>query len=265
MAAQHEGGDVLHRDVEFLGEEVAEARAVQNAGHAADHVVRQARELAQRPDHRVERVGDADDEGVRRVVADALAHGFHDLEVDAQKVVAAHARLARHTGGDDADIRARDVGVIVRALELGVEPSTGRIRRCRAPCPAACPRRCRRGSRRPVPSARRDGRACRRSAPRRSVRSWVWPWVLSMTASRSPQSDCAAADCGTHRVAARMGRAARRVFIVMSAPFLLLRHRGGHRHVRTAGGTRAAQSRVRLGVHGSAREHADPTTLHEIG
>jgi hypothetical protein len=104
MAAQNEGGDVLHRHVEFLGEEVAEARAVEHAGHAADLVVRQARELAQRPDHRVERVGDADDEGVRRVVADAFAHGFHDLEVDAQKVVAAHARLARDAGGDDADI-----------------------------------------------------------------------------------------------------------------------------------------------------------------
>jgi hypothetical protein len=164
MAAQHEGGDVLHRHVEFLGEEVAEARAVEHAGHAADLVVRQARELAQRPDHRVERVGDADDEGVRRVVADAFAHLLHDLEVDAQKVVAAHARLARHAGGDDAHIRARDVGVVVGALQLGVEPRRARIRRCRAPCPAACLRRCRTGRRRPVPSGRRDGRACRRSA-----------------------------------------------------------------------------------------------------
>jgi hypothetical protein len=100
---------------------MAEPRAVQHAGHAADHVMRQARELAQRPDHGVERVGDADDEGVRRVVADALAHGFHDLEVDAQKVVAAHPRLARDTGGDDAHIRAGDVGVVVGALQLGVE------------------------------------------------------------------------------------------------------------------------------------------------
>ena len=51
--------------LELLGEEVAEARAVEHAGHADDHVVRQAGEFAQRPDHRVERVGDADDEGVR--------------------------------------------------------------------------------------------------------------------------------------------------------------------------------------------------------
>ena len=65
MAAEHEGGDVLDRDAELLGEEVAEAGAVEHAGHADDLVVRQAGEFAQRPDHRVERVGDADDEGVR--------------------------------------------------------------------------------------------------------------------------------------------------------------------------------------------------------
>ncbi len=52
---------------------------------------------------------------------DAFADRFHDLEVDAQKVVARHAGLARHTGGDDADIGARDVLVGVGALEDPVE------------------------------------------------------------------------------------------------------------------------------------------------
>ena len=81
----------------------------------------QAGEFAQRPDHRVERVGDADDEGVRRVGGDALADRFHDLEVDAEQVVAAHARFARDAGGDDADVGAGDVGVIVGAFEDSVE------------------------------------------------------------------------------------------------------------------------------------------------
>src|SRR3546814_1754189 len=35
MAAKHEGGDVLDRDVELLGEEVAEARGIEHAGHAS--------------------------------------------------------------------------------------------------------------------------------------------------------------------------------------------------------------------------------------
>ena len=103
-----------------------EARAVEHAGHAADLLRRQAREFLQGPDHRVERVGDADDEGVGRIGGDAFAHGLHDLEVDAQKVVAAHARLARHAGGDDADIRAGDIGVgSCVPLSAGVEPFGG--------------------------------------------------------------------------------------------------------------------------------------------
>ena len=103
-------------------------------------LLRQAGELLQRPDHGVERVGDADDEGVRRVLLDAGADLLHDLQVDAEKVVAAHARLARHAGGDDADVGALDAGVVVGAGERGVEAfDRRRTARGRAPCPAGTP------------------------------------------------------------------------------------------------------------------------------
>jgi hypothetical protein len=59
------------------------------------------------------------------VVADTFTHGFHDFEVDAQKVIAAHARLAWHTGGHDANIRTRDIGVILSAFQSRVEPFGG--------------------------------------------------------------------------------------------------------------------------------------------
>ncbi len=121
MAAEHEGRDVLHRDVELLRQEVAEARRIEHAGHADDLVGGQARELLQRPDHGVERVGDADHEGVGAMRLDALAHRLHDLEVDAEQVVAAHAGLARHAGRDDHDVGAGDVGVVLRAGVGGVE------------------------------------------------------------------------------------------------------------------------------------------------
>ncbi|MCY1232804.1 hypothetical protein D9M72_453190 [compost metagenome] len=121
MAAENEGGDVLDRNVEFLGQEQAEARAVENAGHADDLVLRQARELLQRPDHGVERVSDADDEGVRSVLFDAGADLFHDLEVDAEQIVAAHAGLAGNAGGDDADIGAFDGGVVAGTRQVRVE------------------------------------------------------------------------------------------------------------------------------------------------
>ena len=106
---------------------MAEARRIQHAGHADDLLDRQARELLQRPDHGVQRVGDADDEGVRGILLDAFADRLHHLEVDAQQVVAAHPRLARDTGGDDADIGTGDVGVVVGALQRGVE-ALGRTR-----------------------------------------------------------------------------------------------------------------------------------------
>ena len=122
MAAEHEGGDVLDRDLELLGQEIAEARTVEHAGHADDMALRQAGKLLQRPDHGVERVGDADDEGLRRVLLEAGADLFHDLEIDAEQVVAAHARLARHAGGDDADVGALDAGIVVDAGQPGVEP-----------------------------------------------------------------------------------------------------------------------------------------------
>jgi hypothetical protein len=32
---------------------------------------------------------------------DALTDRFHDLQIDAEKIVTAHTGLARHTGGDD--------------------------------------------------------------------------------------------------------------------------------------------------------------------
>jgi hypothetical protein len=114
VAAEHEGGDVFHRDVEFVGEEIAEARGVQHARHADHLLVRHARGLLQRPHHGVERVGDADDEGIGGILLDAGADLLHHLEVDAQQIVAAHAGLARHAGGDDADL-----GVVERLIGIG--------------------------------------------------------------------------------------------------------------------------------------------------
>ncbi len=115
MAAQHECRDVFNRNVEFFREEITEAGAVENASHADNLVRRKAGELLQRPDHGVQRVGDADDESFRSIFLDARANLFHHLEVDAQKVVAAHARLARHACGHDDNVCAFDCCVVVGA------------------------------------------------------------------------------------------------------------------------------------------------------
>ncbi len=56
-----------------------------------------------------------------RVGLDAGADRLHHLEIDAEQVVAAHAGLARHAGGDDDHVGAGDRCVGARAGELGVE------------------------------------------------------------------------------------------------------------------------------------------------
>ena len=56
-----------------------------------------------------------------RVFLDAGADLLHHLDVDADEVIAAHAGLARHARRHDAHVRALDVGVGVRALEVAVE------------------------------------------------------------------------------------------------------------------------------------------------
>jgi hypothetical protein len=84
-------------------------------------LMRQAAIAAQRPHHDVERIGDADDEGVGCIFADPGADLAHHLQIDFQQVVAAHAGLARHPGGHDHHVGAGDRLVLVGAGEAGIE------------------------------------------------------------------------------------------------------------------------------------------------
>ena len=47
---------------------------------------------------------------------DARANRFHHLQIDTQKIIAAHAGLPRHAGGDNHDIRTRNRLIARRAL-----------------------------------------------------------------------------------------------------------------------------------------------------
>ena len=60
------------------------------------------------------------------ILLDACANRTHDLEVDAEQIVAAHAGLARHTGSDDDDISACNVGVGIGPGQFGVKTIDGR-------------------------------------------------------------------------------------------------------------------------------------------
>ena len=66
VAAEHEGVDVLDRHAHLLRDERPEARGVEDAGHAQDALAREARGLHRDVAHRVERVGDDDQDRVGR-------------------------------------------------------------------------------------------------------------------------------------------------------------------------------------------------------
>ena len=115
VAAHDDAGHVLHRDVEFLRDEGAEAGAIQHAGHADDAVLAELGDPEGGLRHGVERIGDDDDDAVGRVLGNLLGGGPDDFVVGHQQIVAAHAGLAGKPGGDDGDIGIRGGLVIVRA------------------------------------------------------------------------------------------------------------------------------------------------------
>src|SRR5258708_7823226 len=120
MPAENEGVDVLDTDFEFLGDKSAEAGGVQYAGHPDDALAREAAHLVGGLCHGVERIRDDDEDAVRRVVHDLADYVVHDFVVGIQKIIAAHAGLARDSRGDDDDVGVGGVGVIIRTDDVGI-------------------------------------------------------------------------------------------------------------------------------------------------
>ena len=122
MPAQNKGVHVFDAAIKFPSEEGRKACAVENARHADDFVVRQAGKFAQRPNHRVQWIGNADHEGLGAIVLNAFANRLHHLQIDTEQIIAAHPRLARNASGHDYNVSASDIGIIVRAGDFGVKP-----------------------------------------------------------------------------------------------------------------------------------------------
>ena len=144
VPAEDERVDVLDRHVELLGDERAHARRVEHAGHADDALAGKPAQLVDGLRHRVERIGDDDDDAVGRVLHDVGRDVLHDLVVDLQEIVAAHARLARHARRDDDDVRVGAQRVVAAADERACPTlRSGHACRMSSATPAAFCRRCR--------------------------------------------------------------------------------------------------------------------------
>ncbi len=75
--------------------------------------------------HGVERVGDDDDDGVRRVLGRLRDAALDDLVVLHQQIVAAHAGLPREAGGLHDDVGVGGVFVAVGADDFDVDALDG--------------------------------------------------------------------------------------------------------------------------------------------
>jgi hypothetical protein len=115
VPTEHERVRVGHRYAELLGDERAEAGRIQHARHPQHALARKARGTHRDVAHRVERVGDDDQDRVRRLLRGLLDDGLDDASVLGEQIVAAHARLARQPGGHDDDVRIGGRGVVVRS------------------------------------------------------------------------------------------------------------------------------------------------------
>src|SRR5580698_10468374 len=120
MSTENEGVDVFNTDFKFVGDESAEARGVEHSGHADDALAGKFAELVGGLRHRVERVGDDDEDTVWRVLDNFADHAAHYFVVGVEKVVAAHTGLAWNSGGDDYNVGVGGVAVVVGAGDVGV-------------------------------------------------------------------------------------------------------------------------------------------------
>src|SRR5579862_2421938 len=130
VTAEDEGVDVFDGDTDFLSDEGAHARRVEDAGHADDAIFREAGVFVGDLGHGIERIGDQDKNGVRREFADGGDDAFDDVGICFEEIVAGHAGFAREAGGDDDDVAILGGGIITGgggdAEGVGVAGGDGR-------------------------------------------------------------------------------------------------------------------------------------------
>src|SRR5215208_6423229 len=120
VTSEDEREDVAHGDAELVGDERAVAGRVEDSGHADHPLAGEATRLHRHVAHRVERVGDDDEDRLRRVPDDLLGNAPHDVLVRLEQVVAAHPRFAGAAARYDDHVRARSLLVIIGACYVGV-------------------------------------------------------------------------------------------------------------------------------------------------
>ena len=104
MPAENERVNVFDANFAFHGNEGAHASGVEYACHAKNALLGEAAHLERGLGHGVERIGDHDNDAIRRMFDDLFNDGFDDVVVGFKEIIAAHAGLARESGGDHNNV-----------------------------------------------------------------------------------------------------------------------------------------------------------------
>ena len=115
MTAHHIAVDIFHADTGLQGHERPHAGRIQDARLPDNALARQLADLHGQVCHRIQRVGQNDEDGLRRILEGVRGCITDDLGVDGQQVFAAHTRLARHARRDDDDIGTLGGSIIIAA------------------------------------------------------------------------------------------------------------------------------------------------------
>ena len=113
MATEHYGGDAFYRNIQFLGDEGAEAGGIEDAGHADDAVFREFGDHQGDLCHGVERVRYHYNDGVGGDGYGFFGGSAYDFVILQEKIVSAHARFAGEAGGDDYHVGIGGERVVV--------------------------------------------------------------------------------------------------------------------------------------------------------
>ena len=107
--------DVTDRNIQFLGNESPETSRIEYTGHSDDAVFGELRHHQRHLRHGIERIGNGDDDCVRRLRNHFLGHFLDDRVILEHEVVAAHAGLTGQACCDDHHVGTGGRAVIVRA------------------------------------------------------------------------------------------------------------------------------------------------------
>src|SRR5579884_29775 len=121
MFADHKCVDRHPRHIQLSSQKLFEARKVQHSTHPEHSFLPESCCPKCHICHRIHRVCNHNDFGLRCIFCDFLRNGLHDSCVFREKIHPGHPRFSSQTSSNDDDIRSFDRAVIVRSDYFSID------------------------------------------------------------------------------------------------------------------------------------------------